>query len=118
MIVSLINKENIWIPTAKLFFNILDKSNIKLYSENDKKIIESRLDPKNFENRSSWFFNIKFSFNIFIEGEISVCKVRIIKNKIDLGDNNTGFVVLKFKEKYEYLKNNPNFEYEFTKEDL
>ena len=118
MVVKLINKDNIWIPTAKLFFDILRKSNIELYSMNDRKLIEDKLNPENFKNTSILFFNIKFSFNAFIGGEISTCKVRIIRNRGEMGDNCSGCIVLKFKERYEYIKKNENFEYEFSKEDL
>ena len=115
MIVKLINKDNIWIPTPKLFFKIIEKCNIKLYSETDRKIIEDKLNEECGKEHSVLFFNIKINFNILVDGKITACKTRIIKNR-DNTDNCSGCIILNYKNPYEHMED--NFEYEFTKEDL
>jgi len=116
MIVKLINEDGIWIPTPKLFFKIFEKTGLKVNSQDDKDIIERRLNEELKKSHDGWDFNIKFSFNIKDGDEYTLCKTRIIKNK-NKDDISSGCIVFSSHRKHAD-REELDFDYEFTKEDL
>lgn len=115
MIVKMINPDGIWIPSPKLFFKILDKAGLELYSKDDAEIIEKKLIEASKKDYSGWAFSVKFSFNIKDGEESALCKVRIIQNKIK--DNFSGCIVFATHRKYSD-REELDFDYEFSKEDM
>jgi len=113
VIVRLINKKNIWVPTPKLFFKILDKTGLEFATDEDKKIVTDKLIEENETKHSVWFFNIKLKFNVKSSRGFVPCNVRIIKSRED--DNITACIIFSTESD---LANFRDFDYEFTDEDL
>ena len=114
MIVRLINKEGIWIPTPKLFFDIFDKTGLSFADKVDKNIVETKLNEENEKSQSVWFFNIKIKFNVKTSnGGIAPCRVQIIIDRED--DDITSCIVFYTTSD---LARFDDFDYEFTSEDL
>lgn len=117
MIVKLINEEKLWIPTPKLFFEILKEAGLETYSASDNEIIEKKLIEAAKKDYSGWAFVIRFAFNIKDGDFATLCQTRIIQTKEDKGDNCTGCIVLSTH------RNHPDreeldFDFKFTKEDM
>ena len=117
MIVKLINSDDIWIPSPRLFFNILDKAGLVVNSWDDAALIENKLNEELKKDHDGWSFNIKFSFNVKDGDEFVPCKVRIIHNKGDMGDNCSGCIIFAARRKHSD-KIDLDFDYEFSKEDM
>lgn len=114
MIVRMINDDGIWIPTPKLFLNILDNTGLKLASEKDKDNIINKLNQETTIDHGVWDFNIRLRFNVYCsDGNVVPCSVRIIKSRKD--DNCTACIVFRSKSDRLTIK---DFDYKFGKEDL
>ena len=113
MIVRLINKDDIWIPTPKLFFNIFDMTGLNFATDEDKEIVTNKLIEENEKDHSVWFFNIKIKFNVKSSKGSVPCTVRIIKDRKD--DDITACIVFATESDLVIFK---DFDYEFNKEDL
>ena len=116
MIIRLINEDNIWIPSFKLFSSIMNRVGLEYYSEEDKEIAEKKINEEYNKEHDVWFFNIKFNFNIKDKDSDDPlnCIVRIIKNRIN--DGCSGCIML--------VPDRPqgpdemNFDFKFSKYDL
>jgi hypothetical protein len=113
MIVRLINKDDIWIPTPKLFFDILKKTGLEFATNIDKDIVTEKLIEENEVEHSVWFFNIKIKFNVKSSKGSVPCDVQIIKSRKD--DDISGCIVFSTESDLVVFK---DFDYEFAKEDL
>lgn len=115
MVIKLINNENIWIPTPKLFFNIINETGMQIASAKDKEDITNSLNNilNSDKIRDPWFFNIRLFFYVLsMEGKES-CDVRIVKSRKD--DNCTSCIIISTATD---LINNRDFDYNFTSNDL
>lgn len=117
MIVKMINPERLWIPTPKLFFKILDRAGLRIYSKDDYKIIEDKLNEAAKKDYSGFSFAIRFAFNIKDGDSSSICRVRIIQSKEDKGDNCSGCVILAMHRKHSD-REKTDFDFEFSREDM
>ena len=115
MIVKMINSDSIWIPSPKLFFKILDKTGLELYSKDDAEIIEKKLNEELKKERKPFDFNIKFAFNIKDGDESCKCNIRIFRNRME--DNCSGCIIFATHRKHSD-REEVDFDYEFTKEDM
>ena len=113
MIVRLDNEDGIWVPTPKLFFDILDKASLELATEDDKNKITDRLNSELEKKHGAWFFNINLSFNVKSSKGSTPCNVRILKSRVD--DGYSGCIVFATKSDLITLK---DFDYEFKESDL
>lgn len=116
MIVRLINSDNIWLPTPKLFFKILNKTGLEPYSKSDIKIIEDTLNEELKKDHDGWSFSIKFAFNIKDGDESAKCKIRIIYNK-GIDDGCSGCIIFSSHRKHSD-REEIDFDYKFTKADM
>lgn len=114
MIVRLINDDGVWIPTPKLFLDILSKTGLRLASDKEKNIIIDKLNQETTIDHGVWDFNIRLRFDVFSSDSRTVpCNVRIIKSRKD--DNCTACIVFRSKSDQLTIK---DFDYTFGKEDL
>lgn len=114
MIVRLINNENIWIPSPKLFFNIFDKTGLEFSTDDDRNILIDRLNEELHKDHSVWFFNIKIKFNVKSSNGSVPCDIRIIKNRKD-EENIPGCIIFSTESDLVVFK---DFDFEFTSKDL
>jgi len=91
MIVRLINNKEKWIPTPKVFFDILDKIKLEPTTDEDRQLITDRLEEELTTNHNAWFFNVKLSFNVKSSTGSVPCDVRILKDRTS--DNVAGCIV-------------------------
>ena len=117
MIVKMINKDSIWVPTPKLFFKILDKTGLKVYSKDDVENIENKLNSEVSKERGPWDFNIRLTFNIKDGDESTLCRVRILRNRGEMDDNCSGCIIFASHRKHSD-REELDFDYEFTQEDM
>lgn len=115
MIVRLINKQNIWIPSPKVFFNIFDKTGLTLASDSDRDIINERLTEELEKDHSVWFFNIKIKFNVKSSNGSVPCEVRILKSRKVDEDFCTGCIIFSTESDSIVFK---DFDFEFDESDM
>jgi len=93
MIVRLINNQEIWIPSPKLFFDIFNKTGLVLASDSDRDIIIERLTEELEKDHNAWFFNVKLNFNVKSSNGSVPCEVRILKARKTDEDSCAGCIV-------------------------
>lgn len=113
MIVRLINKEEIWIPSPKLFFDILEVTKLEFASEEDKDIVINKLTEEMKADHNAWFFKIGIKFNVKSSNGPVPCDIRILKDRTN--DDISGCIVFHTESDLADLN---DFDYEFSKEDL
>ena len=113
MIVRLINKEDIWIPSPKLFFDIFEATGLSFATEDDKDIVVNKLTEEMESDHNAWFFKIALKFNVKSSNGSVPCNVRIIKDRVN--DDISGCIV--FHTESDLVKFE-DFDWEFSKEDL
>lgn len=115
MIVRLINKQGIWIPSPNIFFNIFDKTGLILASDSDRDIIKERLTEELEKDHNAWFFNVKMKFNVKSSKGSVPCDVRILKARKTDEDFCTGCIVFSTESDLAILK---DFDFEFDESDM
>jgi hypothetical protein len=114
MIIRLINDEDIWIPTPKLFLNIFNQTGLEVASKRDEDIINKILNLQNQKKHDPWDFNIKLRFNVLNSLNQAIpCSVNIIKNRKN--DGCVSCMVISTESDKIIIK---DFDYKFTSDDL
>lgn len=115
MIVKMINDQGIWIPSVKLFLNIMKAAGLQIVDEHIyKPIIQDKFIEAE-ESTDPWEFKITFVVEVKSSKGPVPCNVRIIRNR-DFEKDGCSAVIMFVTKTDIVLK--MNMEYKFEEEDL